>query len=180
MDFGFGLDGLMGSETPVITNGLASDPVTKNKLYGSTGLLRHERSGNSLFEDDWRSSKVSKSDGMLFQQRNSSLLRSNTTLFEGQQMLSFSTPLKSDSVFSDKPSEITTLPYFHLPNSALTRNSGMYTIFLLCRYCGQLFCFLFFFSGINFGKCYEFGGDVGGLETEFLFFDEKKIGLLLV
>ncbi|XP_031281444.1 growth-regulating factor 1-like [Pistacia vera] len=130
MDFGMvGFDGLMGSDTTSGFTSLVSDPVNKHKWYGSTGFLKQERSGT---EDEWRSSKVAKSDDfsvskeMVLQQRNNSLLRSNTTLFDGQQqqqMLSFSSP-KSDSLSLDRTSENATLPYYQLASSAYSRNTG--------------------------------------------------------
>ncbi|CAL0323725.1 unnamed protein product [Lupinus luteus] len=110
MDLGVvGFDGLVGSDTVTSGHGFvsnASDPETKHKLYGSGGFLKQERSSTNV-EDEWRSSKVAKtnddgisgssSKAMLFQHRNS-LLRScnnnNGTVFcDGQQqMLSFSSP----------------------------------------------------------------------------------------
>ncbi|KAF3957137.1 hypothetical protein ACB098_12G070800 [Castanea mollissima] len=121
MDFGVvGLDGLVGSEATGFSS-LASDPETKQKWYGS-GLFKQERSGNS--EDDWRSSKLLKTDDfvasktMQLQHRNT-LLRSNcTTLYsdgqqQQQQMLSFSSP-KSESFLAEKNSHnATLLPYYH-------------------------------------------------------------------
>ncbi|KAH7567561.1 hypothetical protein JRO89_XS07G0093100 [Xanthoceras sorbifolium] len=128
MDFGVvGFDGLVGSDTTGFGS-LASDPVTKHKWYGSAGFLKQERSDNNT-EDDWRSSKVAKTDdfsaskAMLLQQRNSTLLRSNSTLFDGQQqqqMLSFSSP-KSDVLSLDRTSENATLPYYPL---TFSRNTG--------------------------------------------------------
>lgn len=126
-----GFDALIGSDTSSFAS-LVSDPVNKDKWSGSNGLLKQERSGNN--EDDWRSSKVGKSDdfsaskAMLLQQRNDSLLRSNSTLFDGQQdqkMLSFSSP-KSDSLSLYRSSENVTLPYYQLASSAYGRNTGIY------------------------------------------------------
>lgn len=129
MDFGgvVGLDGLVGSETGFAS--LASDPETKQKWYGS-GFLKQERSG--IAEDDWRSSKLAKTDdfsaskAMLLQHRNA-LLRSNCTLFsdgqQQQQMLSFSCP-KSEALLVEKNSQNATLPYFHHALSAYSRNTG--------------------------------------------------------
>lgn len=140
MDFGVtGYDGLVGSDT----TGFTSDPVTKQKWYGSSGLLKQERSGNINIEDDWRSSKLAKAghhnnhdgggsgDAMLLPQQrnsnNSSLLRSNTISFEHgqhhQNMLSFSSP-KSDVVSVEKGSENPALPYYHLTSPAYTRTAG--------------------------------------------------------
>jgi hypothetical protein len=110
---------------------LASDPETKHKWYGS-GFLKQERSGNS--EDDWRSSKLAKTDdfasskAMLLQHRNNNtLLRSNCTLFsdgqQQQQMLSFSSP-KSDTFLAEKNFQNATLPYFHQALSGYGRNTG--------------------------------------------------------
>ncbi|XP_027332451.1 growth-regulating factor 1-like [Abrus precatorius] len=130
MDLGVvGLDGLVGSDTCGFGS-LASDPETKhNKWYGS-GLLKQERS--STTEDEWRSSKLLKTDeispskAMLFHQRNS-LLRSNATLFSDghhqQHMLSFSSP-KPDSFLGDKAPPNATLPYSYHPLSSYSRNTG--------------------------------------------------------
>ncbi|GKV20026.1 hypothetical protein SLEP1_g30206 [Rubroshorea leprosula] len=131
MDFGVvGLDGWVGSDTSTSTTtsglaSLASDPETKQKWYGS-GFLKQERSGTN--EDDWRSSKVAKTEdfsaskAMLLQQRNS-LLRSNSSIFPGvhqnQQMLNFSST-KSE----DKCSQNVTFPYLHLTHPAFSRNTG--------------------------------------------------------
>ena len=134
MDFGVvGLDGLVGSEATGFSS-LASDPETKQKWYGS-GLFKQERSGNS--EDDWRSSKLLKTDDfvasktMQLQHRNT-LLRSNyTTLYsdgqqQQQQMLSFSSP-KSESFLAEKNSHnATLLPYFHHSLSGYGKNTGTY------------------------------------------------------
>ncbi|XP_023872645.1 growth-regulating factor 1 [Quercus suber] len=132
MDFGVvGLDGLVGSEATGFSS-LASDPETKQKWYGS-GLFKQERSSNS--EDDWRSSKLLKTDDfiasktMQLQHRNT-LLRSNyTTLYsdgqqQQQQMLSFSSP-KSESFLAEKNSHnATLLPYFHHSLSGYGKNTG--------------------------------------------------------
>ncbi|GLT93629.1 hypothetical protein SLE2022_114120 [Rubroshorea leprosula] len=130
MDFGVvGLDGVVGSDTSATTTSglasLASDPETKEKWYGS-GFLKQERSCSN--EDDWRSSKLAKTEdfsaskAMLFQQRNS-LLRSNASIFpdvqQNQQMLSFCSP-KSE----DKCSPNVTFPYFHLTSPAFSINTG--------------------------------------------------------
>ncbi|XP_057986901.1 growth-regulating factor 1-like isoform X2 [Hevea brasiliensis] len=135
MDFGVvGLEGLVGSDTS--SSGLASlatsDPETKQKWYGS-GFLKQERS--VTIEDDWRSSKLSKTESMLLPQRNT-LLKSNTstastttttTLFtdgqQQQQMLSFSCP-KSEALSAERIPQNATLPYFHLTSSAYNRNTG--------------------------------------------------------
>ncbi|GAV67517.1 WRC domain-containing protein/QLQ domain-containing protein [Cephalotus follicularis] len=129
MDFGvLGFEGLVGSDNSSSFSSLASSyPETKQKWYGSE-LFKQERSAN--IEDDWRSSKLAKTDdfsaaskAVLLQQRNNSSLRSNTTLLsdgqqqqQQQQMLSFSAP-KSD----------TTLPYFYLTSPAYNRNTGYNT-----------------------------------------------------
>ncbi|XP_061351492.1 growth-regulating factor 1-like [Gastrolobium bilobum] len=128
MDLGVvGLDGLVGSNTGFVS--LASDPEPKHKWYGS-GFNKQERSGTT--EDEWRSSKLAKTDdisaskAMLLQQRNS-LLRSNATLFsDGQhqnQMLSFSSP-KSEPLLVDKATPNATLPYSYHPFSSYSRNTG--------------------------------------------------------
>ncbi|KAF3447472.1 hypothetical protein FNV43_RR12658 [Rhamnella rubrinervis] len=128
MDFGVvGFDGLGGSDTGFAS--LASDPETKQKWYGS-GFHKQERSGAS--QNDWRSSKVAKTDdfsgskAMLLQQKNT-LLRSNCTLFsdgqQQQQMLSFSSP-KSEALLVEKSSQNVTLPYFHNTPSSYNRNTG--------------------------------------------------------
>lgn len=128
MDFGVvGLGGLVGSGSN--SSGFtslaiaSSDPETKQKWYGS-GLLKQERSATT--EDDWRSSKLSKTEPILLQNR-STLLKSNTTLFtdgqqQQQQMLSFSCPKSALSV--ERSSQNATLPYFHLTSSAYNRNTG--------------------------------------------------------
>lgn len=132
MDFGgVGFDGLVGSDTTSGFTSLAnSDLPTKQKWYGSTRLIKQDRSGNT--EDDWRSSKVAKTDGlsaskaMMLQQRNNTLLRSNSTLFDGQhqqQMLSFSSP--KSNVLVDRSTENATLPYYQLPSSPFSRNPGI-------------------------------------------------------
>ncbi|KAA8528439.1 hypothetical protein F0562_035794 [Nyssa sinensis] len=117
MDFGaVGLDGLMGSDTGFAAS-LASDPDTKQKLYGS-GFLKQERSGTT--EDDWRSLKVAKTDdfsaskAMLLQQRSPLLRSNNSILSDGQQMLSFSSP----------NSQTVTLPYYHYTSNSCSRNTG--------------------------------------------------------
>jgi hypothetical protein len=59
MDFGvLSLDGLMGLDAGF--SSLASDPETKQKWYRA-GFLKQERSAGTL-EDDWRSSKLAKTD----------------------------------------------------------------------------------------------------------------------
>ncbi|OAY23074.1 growth-regulating factor 1 [Manihot esculenta] len=137
MDFGIvGLEGLVGSETT--SSGFASlassDPETKHKWYGS-GFLKQERSGTT--EDDWRSSKLSKTESMLLPAQRNTLLKSNTsttaaatttsTLFtdgqQQQQMLSFSCP-KSEALSAERIPQNATLPYFHLTSSAYTKNTG--------------------------------------------------------
>ncbi|GLT62956.1 hypothetical protein SLA2020_355570 [Shorea laevis] len=130
MDFGVvGLDGVVGADTSATTTSglasLASDPEIKQKWYGS-GFLKQEKSCSN--EDDWRSSKLAKTEdfsaskAMLFQQRNS-LLRSNASIFpdvqQNQQMLSF-----SSSKSEDKCSPNVTFPYFHLTSPAFSRNTG--------------------------------------------------------
>ena len=107
-----GLDGLVGSETnnasATSTTGAfgclassdAASAEAKQKWYGS-GFLKQERSAT---EDDWRCSKLPKTDDIssaskamqLLHHRNS-FLRSNTN-FSDAQMLSFSSP-KSDPPF---------------------------------------------------------------------------------
>ncbi|BAT82564.1 hypothetical protein LR48_Vigan07g262100 [Vigna angularis] len=134
MDLGVvGLEGLVGSDSScAFGSSLASDPETKHKWYGS-GVLKQERSGTAS-EDEWRTSKVPKTDdnmsaaskAMLFHQRNS-LLRSNVTLFsEGHnqpQMLSFSSP-KSEPLMVDKASLNATLPFSYHQLSSYSRNTG--------------------------------------------------------
>ncbi|KAG4931538.1 hypothetical protein AAZX31_17G220100 [Glycine max] len=137
MDLGVvGLEGVVGSESGcVFGSSLVSDPETKHKWYGS-GLLKQERSAIATEDDEWRISKVAKTDhdmssaskAMLFQQRNNSLLRSNNaTLFSDghhqSQMLSFSSP-KSDSLLIDKASSNATLPFSSHQLSSYTRNTG--------------------------------------------------------
>ena len=131
MDFGVvGLDGFVGSEATGFSSP-ASDTETKQKWYGS-GLSKQERSGNS--EDDWRSSKLLKTDDfaasrtMQLQHRNT-LLSSNCTILysdgrQQQQMLSFSSP-KSESLLAEKNSHnATLLPYFHNSLSGYGKNTG--------------------------------------------------------
>ncbi|KAK4571796.1 hypothetical protein RGQ29_030271 [Quercus rubra] len=131
MDFGVvGLDGFVGSEATGFSSP-ASDTETKQKWYGS-GLSKQERSGNS--EDDWRSSKLLKTDDfaasrtMQLQHRNT-LLSSNCTILysdgqQQQQMLSFSSP-KSESLLAEKNSHnATLLPYFHNSLSGYGYSSG--------------------------------------------------------
>ncbi|KAL5127114.1 Growth-regulating factor 1 [Glycine soja] len=111
------------------------NPETKHKWYGS-GVLKQERSAIASEDDEWRTSKVAKTDhdmssaskAMLFQQRNNSLLRSNATLFSDghhhqSQMLSFSSP-KSESLLVDKASSNATLPFSYHQLSSNTRNAG--------------------------------------------------------
>ncbi|KDP41582.1 hypothetical protein JCGZ_15989 [Jatropha curcas] len=129
MDFGVvGLEGLVaGSDTTgsSFASLASSDPETKHKWYGS-GFLKQERSGTT--EDDWRSSKLSKTESMLLPQRNTLLKSNATNLFpdgnqqQQQQMLSFACP-KSESLTVDRSSQNLTLPYFHL-TSAYNRNTG--------------------------------------------------------
>ncbi|CAK7347387.1 unnamed protein product [Dovyalis caffra] len=129
MDFGVqvGLDGLVGSD--ISNSGFASlgssDPEAKQKLYGS-GFLKQERSAAA--DDDWRSSKLSKTESILLDQRNTSLLKSssNSLFADGQQhqqqMLSFSSPKSAPSV--ERSSQNATLPYFHLTSPVYNRNAG--------------------------------------------------------
>ena len=127
MDFGVqvGLDGLVGSDTS--NSGFASlassDPEGKQRLYGS-GFFKQERPGN--IDGDWRSSKLSKTESMLLDQRNILPMKSNNSLFndgqQQQQMLSFSCPRSAASVARSSSNAI--LPYFHLTSSAYNRNTG--------------------------------------------------------
>ncbi|KAJ6871992.1 GRF1/2d [Populus alba x Populus x berolinensis] len=129
MDFGVqvGLDGLVGSDTS--NSGFASlassDPEAKQKLYGS-GFLKQERPGN--IDGDWRSSKLSKTESMLLEQSNTSLLKSSSNFLfadgqqQQQQMLSFSYPRSAPS--AERSSQNGTLPYFHLTSSAHNRSTG--------------------------------------------------------
>lgn len=109
MDFGtVSLDGLVGTDPGGGLPPHASDPGAKHKLYGS-GLFKQERSSAaSSAEDEWRSSKLVKTDdfsapkAMLPPQRSpTTSLRSNNSIglfpSDGQQMLSFSSP-KSDAL----------------------------------------------------------------------------------
>ncbi|XP_065848127.1 growth-regulating factor 1-like [Euphorbia lathyris] len=123
MDFGVvGLEGLVGSENT--SCGFGSDRGTKQERYGS-GFLKQERS--DTVEDDWRSSKLSKTESMLLPQRQSLLKSNNTasTLFpyvqhqhqqQQQQMLSFSSP-------KSEPQNLT-LPGFQLISYAYNRSTG--------------------------------------------------------
>ncbi|KAJ4848792.1 hypothetical protein Tsubulata_025779 [Turnera subulata] len=121
MDFGVvGLDGLVGSGTTAN----ASSGFSNHKWYGS-GCLKQGRPA-ATSEDDWRSSKLSKTESMLLPQRSSSLLKSNTVLFsDGQQqqhMLSFSSPKPALSL--ERSAYAASLPYFHLTSSAPSKNTG--------------------------------------------------------
>ncbi|KAG5001424.1 hypothetical protein JHK87_022496 [Glycine soja] len=137
MDLGVvGLEGVVGSESGcVFGSSLASDPETKHKWYGS-GLLKQERSAIASEDDEWRISKVAKTDhdmpsaskAMLFQQRNNSLLRSNNaTLFSDghhqSQMLNFSSP-KSETLLVDKAFSNATLPFSYHQLSSYSKNTG--------------------------------------------------------
>ncbi|KAF5746748.1 Growth-regulating factor 1 [Tripterygium wilfordii] len=114
MDFGVvGLDGLVGSDTTSSSfASLASDPETKHKWYGS-GLSKQERSGTAI-EDDWRSSKLVKTDQDF-----------SSSKPQQQQMLSFSSPQTEAFSFGRTSQNATTLPYFQLTSSpAYNRNTG--------------------------------------------------------
>ena len=138
-----GLEGVVGSESGcVFGSSLASDPETKHKWYGS-GLLKQERSAIATEDDEWRISKVAKTDhdmpsaskAMLFQQRNNSLLRSNNaTLFSDghhqSQMLNFSSP-KSETLLVDKAFSNATLPFSYHQLSSYSKNTGIYIIFFI-------------------------------------------------
>ncbi|KAL6212346.1 hypothetical protein ACLB2K_017566 [Fragaria x ananassa] len=123
MDFGVvGLDGFGGSD---IGFGFvaSSDQEGKNKQYGS-GFQKQERSGTVDEEQHWRSSKQAKSSDdfsapkkML--QLNTGLMRTNSTSFDGQQLLSFSSSPKSEAQNASLPS------YFQQAVSAYHRNSGI-------------------------------------------------------
>ncbi|KAF8377673.1 hypothetical protein HHK36_031057 [Tetracentron sinense] len=135
MDFGVvGLDGLVGSDSGFAS--LVSDTETRQKGYGS-GLLKQERSGSA--EDDWRSLKMARTDDfstsetMLLQQRNPSLLISNSMFSDcqqQQQMLNFSSPkseallLSNDGGIVERSVQNANLPYYHHTSSAYTRNTG--------------------------------------------------------
>ncbi|KAF5739840.1 Growth-regulating factor 1 [Tripterygium wilfordii] len=116
MDFGgVGLDGLVGSDTTSTGfASLASDPETKHRWYGS-GLNKQERSGA---EDDWRSSKLAKTDHDF-----------SSSKPQQQQMLSFSSP-KTEAFSAWRTSQnATTLPYSQLTSSsAYNRNTGYSTL----------------------------------------------------
>ncbi|WCJ35578.1 Growth-regulating factor 6 [Euphorbia peplus] len=123
MEFGVvGLEGLVGGEN--ISSGFCSDRGTKQERYGGSGILKQERSDN-VEDDDWRSSKVSKTEPMLLPQRNTLLKSNNNTscssLFpyaqQQQQMLSFSSP-------KSEPQNHLTLPGFHLFSYAHNRSTG--------------------------------------------------------
>ncbi|KAK7383255.1 hypothetical protein VNO78_28929 [Psophocarpus tetragonolobus] len=132
MDLGLvGLEGLVGSDSASFTSSVATDPETKHKWCGS-GVLKQERSSITS-EDEWRTSKVAKTDdmsaaskAMFFHQRNS-FLRSNATLFSDahhqSQILSFSSP-KSEPLLVDKASPNATLPFSYHQLSSYCRNTG--------------------------------------------------------
>ncbi|KAL2317866.1 hypothetical protein Fmac_031742 [Flemingia macrophylla] len=138
MDLGVvGLEGLVGSDSVAsfgCSSLAASDPEAKHKWYGS-GVLKQERSGTGEDDDEWRTSKVAKTDdmsaaskAMLFHHRNSLLRSNNATLFADHhhpQMLSFSNP-KSETLLLDKPSSNATLPfsYHQLSSRSTGYNSG--------------------------------------------------------
>ncbi|GAV69051.1 WRC domain-containing protein/QLQ domain-containing protein [Cephalotus follicularis] len=145
MDFGvLGFDGFVGHESG--GGGFHSQvssltDATKPMRIGS-GFVKKERSGSG--EDDWRSSKMAKTDDIpaikkMPLHQGTPLLRSNPLVSNGggggdshkqEQMLSFSS-LKSevpflsrDSSFVERSSQNTTFPYYqHIP-SAYTRSTG--------------------------------------------------------
>ncbi|XP_050364054.1 growth-regulating factor 6-like [Argentina anserina] len=124
MDFGaVGYDGFGGgSDIGFVTS---SDQEGKNKRYGS-GLQKQERSV-AVDEEHWRSSKQTKASDdfssapkkML--QLNTGLMRTNSTSFDGQQLLSFSNSPKSEA----QNASLDSLPsYFQQAVSTYHRNSG--------------------------------------------------------
>ncbi|XP_062018529.1 growth-regulating factor 6-like [Rosa rugosa] len=117
MDFGVvGLEGFGGSDI-----GFGSDQEAKNRRYGS-GFQKQERSG-TVDEEHWRSSKQVKSSDdfsapkkML--QLNTGMMSTNSTNFDGQQLLSFSSSSKLEAQNASLPS------YFQQAVSAYHKNSG--------------------------------------------------------
>uniref|UniRef100_A0A5B7AMB9 Growth-regulating factor n=1 Tax=Davidia involucrata TaxID=16924 RepID=A0A5B7AMB9_DAVIN len=133
----FGVVSLEGPENGVSSQ-VDSDPeATKPKSNGS-GFLKQDRSGSG--EDEWRSSKMARTDGvdapktMLHHQGTTLLLRSNSLLSSDgghhHNMLSFSSP-KSEVTFLSKNGGLagrsTQNPAFpcyeHIPY-AYNRNAG--------------------------------------------------------
>lgn len=125
-----GLDGLVGSEGGF---GPFFSEAESREKWGGSGVSKQGRSG--LVEDDWRMSKVAKTDdfgvskAMLMQSKNPSTLRSASMFSDGQQqlLLSFSSP-KPDGVigsdgFVERSYQNTVLPCYH-STSAYGRNAG--------------------------------------------------------
>lgn len=125
-----GLNGLVGSEGGFPS--LFPEAETREK-WGGSGVSKQGRS--ELVEDDWRLSKMAKTDdfgvskAMLMQSKNPSALRSGSVFSDGQQqlLLSFSSP-KSDGVlgsdgFVERSYQNTVLPYYH-STSTYGRNAG--------------------------------------------------------
>lgn len=126
-----GLDGLVGSEGGF---GPFFSEAESREKWGGSGVSKQGRSG--LVEDDWRMSKVAKTDdfgvskAMLMQSKNPSTLRSASMFSDGQQqlLLSFSSP-KPDGVigsdgFLERSYQNTVLPCYH-STSAYGRNAGL-------------------------------------------------------
>ncbi|KAA8522576.1 hypothetical protein F0562_013063 [Nyssa sinensis] len=136
MDFGVvSLEGLVSPENGVSSQ-VASDAEAKRPKSNGSGFLKQERSGSG--EDEWRSSKMARTDGfdcpktMLHQQ--GTLLRSNSLLSgdggQNQNMLSFSSP-KSEVTFLSKSGGLAgrstqnpAFPYYQHTPYAYTRNAG--------------------------------------------------------
>ncbi|XP_043711058.1 growth-regulating factor 1-like [Telopea speciosissima] len=136
MDFGVaGLDGFVGSENGFAP--LVSETENKHKCYVS-GFLKQERSGAT--EDDWRSSKMARTDDltaskpMSLHQSTPSLLRSNSLFPDGHhqpQMLSFSSPksetflLSNDGALAERALQNAAFSHYSTPSSAYTRSTGL-------------------------------------------------------
>ncbi|KAG2719685.1 hypothetical protein I3760_02G001400 [Carya illinoinensis] len=137
MDFGLmTLEALAGPEGEGGGSSKASDPETKLKGLGSE-LFEQEDSGAG--EDDWKSSKMAKSDSLSSHKpmplnHGSPLLRSNAfSTGDGRKeepTLSFSSVkseipfLRKDGRIVDKSIHNSFFPYYQRPPSAYPRNAG--------------------------------------------------------
>ncbi|XP_030975844.1 growth-regulating factor 1-like [Quercus lobata] len=136
MDFGvMGLEDLVGPEGRGGSSKV-SDPETKLKGLGS-GLVKQHKSGAG--EDDWKSSKMAKSDSLsayktMSLHQGTPLLRSNTLpISDNRQqelMLSFSSVksevpfLSKDGGLVDKATHNSVFPYYQRTPSAYSRNAA--------------------------------------------------------
>lgn len=130
-----GLEDLVGPEGRGGSSKV-SDPETKLKGLGS-GLVKQHKFGAG--EDDWKSSKMAKSDSLsayktMSLHQGTPLLRSNTLhISDNRQqelMLSFSSVksevpfLSKDGGLVDKATHNSVFPYYQRPPSAYSRNAG--------------------------------------------------------